>query len=223
MMDQPILFKSKYLIQEQILSLIGNAGTDFYLTGGAALSHIYLNHRFCDTLEYAVNDSHQYGVWVDKIIQKLSESIDGPLKVIRNESRVTRITISQPQFDIVLLLVNDLPCRTGQPRQHPVYGKVDVAENILCNRIIDLVKHRDSNHLADLWGLCCRMGISLAEAVNSEEGKSAGIFPLDLARVLCLASRNDWNAVDWIDPPPLQDFLAPLHDLGECLIFINKS
>lgn len=222
MMDQPILLKSKFLIQEQILSLIGNAGTEFYLTGGAVLSHVYLNHRYCDTLEFAVNDNIHYSGWVDQIVQLLSESIEGQLKVFRKESRVSRVHILQPKMDINILLVNDLPCRAGRPRQHPLYGQVDVAENILCNRISDLVNHANPDYLADLWGLCCRMGLSLAEIVNGEEGKAAGIFPPDLARVLCQANQADWNAVDWMDPPTLQEFLDPLHDLGECLIFIQK-
>jgi hypothetical protein len=72
--------------------------------------------------------------------------------------------------------------------------------------------------LADIWGFCRLMGLSLDQALTDAHSKAAGLFPADLARVLCAATPADWEAVPWIDPPKSEDFVLALRDLGERLI-----
>lgn len=67
------------------------------------------------------------------------------------------------------------------------------------------------------WGFCCRLGLSLPEAITNAAGKAAGIFPVDLARVLISATPEDHAMVRWIDPPPPADYLRDLRELGERL------
>jgi len=51
------------------------------------------------------------------------------------------------------------------------------------------------------------MSLPLKPAIHDASSKAAGIFPADLARVLCSAKAEDWQVVQWIDPPPV--FIAP--------------
>lgn len=46
-----------YPLQDQILNLLSRVESDFYLTGGTALSRHYLNHRFSDDLDFFFNRS----------------------------------------------------------------------------------------------------------------------------------------------------------------------
>ena len=50
------------------------------------------------------------------------------------------------------------------------------------------------------------MSLPLRPAIHDASSKAAGIFPADLARVLC-SKAEDWPVVQWIDPPPV--FIAP--------------
>ena len=50
--------------------------------------------------------------------------------------------------------------------------------------------------------------------------KATGIYPPDLARRLCTATPKDWEQVLWIDPPPVEQYLADLIRLGEALILV---
>jgi hypothetical protein len=77
-----------------------------------------------------------------------------------------------------------------------------------------------SKDLADIWGLCYLKGLSLRDAITGAQGKAAGVFPVDLARVLCSATRADWEAVRWVDPPDPEQFVVQLRELGESLIFL---
>jgi hypothetical protein len=65
------------------------------------------------------------------------------------------------------------------------------------------------------------MGLSLEDAINGAQGKAAGVFPVDLARVLCSATRSDWELVRWIDAPDLDDYIEQLDKLGKSLLLIE--
>jgi hypothetical protein len=45
------------------------------------------------------------------------------------------------------------------------------------------------------------MGLSINAAIEGAQSKAAGIFPVDLARVLCSTTQADWELVRWIEPP----------------------
>jgi hypothetical protein len=60
----------------------------------------------------------------------------------------------------------------------------------------------------------------LADAIVGAQGKAAGIFPADLARILLSATRADWEQVRWIKEPDEEQFLTDLRVLGEALILV---
>lgn len=47
--------KKLYPLQDKILQIVGDNNEKFYLTGGTALSRVYLNHRYSDDLDFFVN------------------------------------------------------------------------------------------------------------------------------------------------------------------------
>ena len=49
-----------YPLQDGVLNIIYQSGTDFFLTGGTALSRAYYNHRYSDDLVFFVNQSKTY-------------------------------------------------------------------------------------------------------------------------------------------------------------------
>ena len=101
---------------------------------------------------------------------------------------------------------------------HPVLGRLDSAENILANKVTALIDREEPKDLADIWGFCCRLGLSLSAALEGAQGKAAGIFPVDVARLLCTANRKDWELIRWIEAPEPNQFLDDLRELGEALI-----
>lgn len=67
------------------------------------------------------------------------------------------------------------------------------------------------------------MNLSLHEAITGAQGKAAGVFPVDLARVLCSVTLSDWELVRWVDAPNPDDFINQLGQLGKSLIFPDKA
>jgi hypothetical protein len=65
------------------------------------------------------------------------------------------------------------------------------------------------------------MGLPLRIALEGASSKAAGIFPADVARLLCTATQEDWKLVRWIEKPDPERFVRDLAGLGEDLLLIE--
>ena len=129
------------------------------------------------------------------------------------------MNLVQEDINLKIEMVNDVPSRVGDPWMHPTLGRIDTAKNILANKITAVLDRTAPKDLADIWGLCYKMNFSLNEAISGTKGKAAGVFPVDLARVLCSVTRSDWELVRWVNAPDPDDFIHQLGLLGKGLIF----
>ncbi len=212
-------FDILYPFQDQVLELITRLDTGFHLTGGTAASRGYLQHRFSDDLDLFVNDDIRFGLWAERIVQMLAQHVGWRTEILLRQERFLRLTLTSEAALLKVELVNDVPSRVGNPWLHPTLGRLDTAENILANKVSALIDREEPKDLADIWGFCCRKGLALNEAISGAQGKAAGIFPADLARLLCTATEADWQVIRWIEAPPMGRFLDELRDLGEDLLF----
>ncbi len=218
-MDRNYFLSLLYPFQDQVLRVISMADTVFHLTGGTALSRGYLNHRFSDDLDFFVNDKGLFPLWADRVIQSLTPSSEWRTQVLLREERYVRLNLVQAETNLKIELVNDVPSRVGEPWIHPKLGRIDTAENILANKITAVLDRSAPKDLADVWGLCTKMGLSLNNAITGAQGKAIGVFPVDLARALCSVTRADWELVRWITPPEPEKYITQLNELGQSLIF----
>ncbi len=216
--DRSFYFDRLYPLQDAVLPLIRAEKTGFYLTGGTAASRGYLHHRFSDDLDFFVNDDSRFGLWVERAISALSRSSPWKLSILVKEERFARLQVASADVSMKVEFVNDVPARVGEVSDHPTLGLLDSAENILANKITALIDREEPKDLADVWGFCCVRGIPLQAAIEGAQSKAAGVFPADLARVLCSVDPTDWELIRWIEPPPPDRFLRDLVRLGESLI-----
>lgn len=215
----PSFYDQLYPLQDQVIQVIQSCKTGFYLTGGTALSRGYLQHRFSDDLDFFVNDSPDFVLWTDRVIKALSDNAQWDCQLNQRDERYAAINLVWDTIDLKIELVNDVPSRVGVPIQHESLGLLDTAENILANKITAVLAREEPKDLADIWGLCCRLDISLSDAITGAQGKAAGVFPADLARVLCSVEYADWELVKWITAPDPDDYIIELASLGKSLIF----
>jgi predicted nucleotidyltransferase component of viral defense system len=199
-MDQTFYLDLLYPFQDQVLAVLGNIDTGLYLSGGTALSRGYLNHRFSEDLDFFVNDKADFQLWADRFVQALSHSSRWDCQINQREERYFRLSLVQDEINLKIEMINDVPSRIGMPWQHPILGRIDTAENILANKVTALLNREAPRDLADIWGLCCNQNYSIFDAIVGAQGKAAGIFPVDLARVLCSVTISDWELVQWLPP-----------------------
>lgn len=206
-------------MQDDVIRVMMAVETEFYLTGGTALSRGYLHHRYSDDLDFFVNDDDRFALWVDRVIQMLNLSSEWGVDVGLRQPRLARVTVVRGGVSLKLEFINDVPARVGAVVAHPVLGRLDTAENILANKLTAVVVREEPKDLADIWGLCTRLGLSLSVALEDASGKAAGLFPADVARVLLSATRADWEIIRWADAPDVEQFVREVHALGESLLF----
>ena len=209
-------FDVLYPFQDRVIKTIRSLDTGFYLSGGTAASRGYLGHRFSDDLDYFVNDDERFGLWAERLIQALSQ--EWKCDVLMKEQRFVRLQLAQNAVLLKIEMINDVPARVGEISDHPVLGRLDSAENILANKVTALLDREEPKDLADIWGFCCRKNLSLQAAITGAQGKAAGVFPADLGRLLCSVQKADWEAIRWIEAPPVEDFMTGLERLGESLL-----
>ncbi|MEW6242323.1 MAG: nucleotidyl transferase AbiEii/AbiGii toxin family protein [Chloroflexota bacterium] len=209
-------FDILYPFQDRVIRVINQVETGFYLTGGTAASRGYLQHRLSDDLDYFVNDDNRFGLWVERLIQALNQEWE--CEVLTKEERFARLTLSQDETLLKIELINDVPARVGEIRNHATLGRLDSAGNILANKVTALLDREEPKDLADIWGFCCQLDLSLQIAITDAQSKAAGVFPADLARILCSVKRTDWESIRWINAPPVETFIAQLTQLGESLL-----
>ncbi len=217
-MDNQFYQNVLYPFQEQVLQTIAGVETGLYLAGGTAASRAYLQHRFSDDLDLFVNDDDRFGLWVDRVVAALQRSDLWQTRVLQRDPRFGRFVLHQNQTALQIDLVNDVRSRVGTVYRHPLLGPIDTAENILANKVTALIDREQPKDLADIWGFCTKMGLSLEDAITGADSKAAGIFHADLARVLCTATEDDWRLIRWISAPDVEQFLIELRELGEMLI-----
>lgn len=217
-MDRAYYFDFLYPFQDEVLKRVSQLDTGFYLTGGTAASRGYLRHRFSDDLDFFANDTPDFALWTARFIEGLS----GPgweLAVLLREERFARLMLGRGSGKMKIEIVNDVPAHVGEIELHPTLGRLDSAENILANKLTALRDREEPKDMADVWGFCCRMGLSIEKALQDAHSKAAGLFPADLARILLAATENDWRTIRWIEPPDPERFLSELRTLGEKLLF----
>ena len=207
-----------YPLQDDVLKIVRNVDTGFYLTGGTAASRGYLGHRFSDDLDLFVNDDDRFQLWASRLIDSLGRRHGYRLDVLQSEERFVRLNLLRGGVQLKIEMINDVPARVGRIQEHEILGRLDSPENILANKITALMSREEPKDLADVWGFCFRLGLPIADAILGAQGKAAGIFPLDLSRVLISATLDDWELVRWDDGPTIDEYLRDLVSLGESLI-----
>jgi len=217
-MDRERYDRFLYPFQDRVLAVFRDIETGFYLTGGTAASRGYLDHRFSEDLDFFVNDDERFGLWAERVTQTLAASSEWQTEVLLKEPRFVRLNLEQEPGSLKLEFVNDVPAHVGAIHEHPILGRLDSPENILANKLTALLDREEPKDLADVWGFCCRLGLSVVRALEDAHSKAAGLFPADLARVLLGANRSDWELVQWIEAPEPERYLAELRRVGEELL-----
>ena len=218
-MNNPSFFyEHLYPLQDRIFALIHKLETGLYLSGGTAASRGYLNHRFSDDIDLFADDDKNFGLWAERVIHAISGAKIGELIVGLREERFFRLTLTHGEVVLKVEMINNVPSRVGAVQDHPILGRLDSAENIFANKITALLDREEPKDLADIWGFCQLKGLSLQDAISGARGKAAGVFPADLARLLCTATKGDWEAVRWIKSPQVDKYLMDLNSFGEKLL-----
>jgi predicted nucleotidyltransferase component of viral defense system len=147
-MEKGINYRELYRLQDEILAIVVNLGSDFYLTGGTALHRFYYNARYSDGLDFFVTNSENMNESFDEIIQEL-KILDYKVYVDVKARDFCRATIN----DVLQLdFVND---RVYRYKKSNIINniKIDNKINILTNKINTIINRDEEKDVFDLFCL----------------------------------------------------------------------
>jgi predicted nucleotidyltransferase component of viral defense system len=213
--------KNLYPLQDGVLNIISQSGTDFFLTGGTALSRAYYHHRYSDDLDFFVNSSKEYDKQMDIIFSRLSENgffWDTSSEFTRSDNFVSfKVQRENAGISLKLDFVNDLVPHFGPIIETGLFYRTDSVQNILSNKITALFRFA-AKDVADLREIFLRETIDWPEAFRQAREKEAGIeIPL-VCEILSGIPESEFDNLKWISKPRWEAFRADIGRMAESML-----
>lgn len=184
-----------YPLQDKVLNIIKKIGTDFYLTGGTALSRCFFEYRYSDDLDFFLNSDPGFKEKVFKVIRELkSRGFD--LKIQSQGDSYYSIFL-----DNILKVdfVNDVSSHIGEFIETDIFPRVDNVENILSNKITALIGRDEPKDVVDIWVINKGTKIDWKGIFMDANSKAVGILPPEVAQKLETFPLELLDKIQWVE------------------------
>jgi predicted nucleotidyltransferase component of viral defense system len=208
---------SLYPLQDGALNVISRSGTDFFLTGGTALSRAYYNHRYSDDLDFFLNRSETYDEQVDKVLAMLREGgfvWDVRENFVRAKD-FTSLTAGYKDSEILLKMdfVNDVAPHFGGIHETALFCRTDSVRNILSNKLSALSRYAPKD-VADIWAIARRESINWTEVIGEAKQKEAGLEAPRICDIIKSMPQSAFESVAWVEKPDWKAFCNDIEQLA---------
>ena len=203
-----------YPLQDGVLRCVEGCGTDFFLTGGTALSRGYYNHRYSDDLDFFVCADEKFNEEVELVLAGLTAAgfrWDDRRDFIRASDFMTLAVEAAGKPDIRLKLdfVNDVAPRFGDLARTRVFNKTDSIRNILSNKLAALFRF-EAKDVADIRMICRNHAFSWESILDEARQKEEGVEAPLATEILLGMPESEFRSVRWNTAPSWQAFQADL-------------
>jgi predicted nucleotidyltransferase component of viral defense system len=191
-----------------VLNILQHSGTDFFLTGGTALSRAYYNHRYSDDLDFFVNQSRTYDEQLDKVLVLLQEN--GYIWDPNNEyTRAENFTTLKVRKDSATLLkldfVNDLVPHYGEIIKTSLFYRTDSIRNMLSNKLSAIFRYA-AKDIADIREIALHENVDWTTVINEARNKEAGLELIYISEILTSMPQSEFETIAWTKKPNWQEF-----------------
>ncbi len=114
-------YKKLYRLQDEILDLIFQEDTEFYLTGGTCLNRFYFEKRYSDDLDLFTNFSDTFSYSAREIIERISRADYATEKHVDSKDFV-RIHVKNAEILLQIDFINDRVKRSTTSSNPTPYG-----------------------------------------------------------------------------------------------------
>jgi len=190
------------------MNILSHSDTNFFLTGGTALSRAYYNHRYSDDLDFFVNQSQTYDDQLNKVLALLQEN--GYNWDTNNEyTRAKNFTTLKVRKDTDVLLkldfVNDLVSHYGEIIETDLFYRTDSVRNILSNKLSAIFRYA-AKDIADIREIALHENVDWPTVINEARNKEAGLELVYVSEILTSIPQNEFETIAWTKKPNWQEF-----------------
>ena len=174
--------------------------TEFYLTGGTAISRFHYGHRYSDDLDFFMNHSERFASEADKVVKLIKDGFSKVELPIYDDSFV-RIFVSDEDTVLKIELVNDAQYHAGDLISNEMYDEIDNSWNILSNELSALSRTAGKG-LADVIEICRHLDFKWPDAFEEAQKKDAWVNELGVVKLVGEADLQELtNKVMWVNKP----------------------
>ena len=200
--------KNLYPLQDGVMNILSQSGTDFFLTGGTALSRAYYNHRYSDDLDFFINQSQTFNEQLDKVFALLRE--DGFIWNTEKEyTKAENFTTIKVRKDSEVLLkldfVNDTVPHYGEINKTVLFYRTDSIRNMLSNKLSAIFRYA-AKDIADIREIALHENIDWSAAIREARQKEAGLELIYISEILTGMPQNEFETIAWVKKPDWQEF-----------------
>jgi len=194
------------------MNILQQSGTNFFLTGGTALSRAYYNHRYSDDLDFFLNQSKTYDDQLDKVLALLQEN--GYTWDKNNEyTRAKDFTTLKVRKDSETLLkldfVNDLVPHYGEIIETSLFYRTDSIRNMLSNKLSAIFRYA-AKDIVDIREIALHETVDWPTIINEARQKEAGLDLVYISEILRGMPQSEFETVAWTKKPGWQDFRSDI-------------
>ena len=207
------------------MNIISRSDTDFFLTGGTALSRAYYNHRYSDDLDFFLSNSNTYNEQLDKILQLLKEN-EYYWSTKTNFSRAKDFTTLMVGKDSDILLkldfVNDKVPFFGKTIKTNLFCRTDSIRNILSNKLSAIYRFA-AKDIADIREIALHETIDWTSIINEARQKEAGLEFIYISEIMTGIPKNEFDTVVWTKKPDWDEFRSDIRRITNEMISMEAS
>jgi predicted nucleotidyltransferase component of viral defense system len=206
-LPSPYYEKSLYPLQDGVLNILSRSGTDFFLTGGTALSRGYYNHRYSDDLDFFLDRSQTFDEQLDEVLAILSKngfSWDTSKRFIRAENYAT-IGINKDDLILKLDFVNDLVPHFGEIINTDLYYRTDSIRNILSNKLSAIFRYA-AKDVADIREIALHQSIDWPFIIQEAKQKESGLDLIYVSEIMQSMPKKEFDSISWVQKPDWEVF-----------------
>lgn len=152
-MPDRLFYDRLYLLQDVVLTALSGQ-TDFYLTGGTAISRFHYGHRYSDNLDFFLSYSQDFRVASRKVISTLTSTFPFVNVALDTETFIRVFVGEQEDFLLKKVeLIHDVEFHFGEFTGNDVYHRIDNPSNILSNKLCALSRNAPKD-VSDIIAIC---------------------------------------------------------------------
>lgn len=215
------LYKKDYIrlsrLQTKFLTWSATLGLPFYLTGGTALWHFYLNHRYSEDLDFFVNNNKDFTKYLIHIKDELPKQFKTDISKTIVTEEFARFFIEDENTLMKIEYVNDVAYRAGITNVSNM-GLIDNVTNILSNKLTAVVGRDEPKDVYDIVSIAGNYSFNWKEIFYHSKEKAL-INEIDVEQRLFTFPVTGLLNVDWlIKPADIEEFKKQLNTIANDFI-----
>ncbi|MCL2244976.1 MAG: nucleotidyl transferase AbiEii/AbiGii toxin family protein [Treponema sp.] len=199
------------------MCILDRSGSDFFLTGGTALSRAYYNHRYSDDLDFFLSHSQTYDEQLDKVLALLIEA-GFSWSTLDDYTRAPNFTTIKVRKDTDIFLkldfVNDLVPHYGEIIKTNLFNRIDSVHNMLTNKLSAIFRYA-AKDVADIREIALHEKINWPLTINEARQKEAGLDLIYISEILTTMPQSEFETIAWTKKPAWEEFNA---DIGRIVL-----